>query len=271
MVTSSGTPRFFVTLDGLNGSHSAESLESAYASAAVLSAAGLEFVVASVPSRDGGYTVPLADGLLSCTPWLEGTVAGSGPISSARLARANAAALARLHTATPPTRMPTWQPLVDAQFAATLATSLRNGWECGPYGERAHAAIAEHIGAIQRWTAAYHQLAKRSLSHSWVPTHGEPHTRNQLITDSGLVFVDWESLTLAPRERDLRTLVDSGYVQLITPDWAMIEMFELEWRLDELSQYSTWFSHPHDGTADDREAFAGLIEELERPDWKQPN
>ena len=35
------------------------------------------------------------------------------------------------------------------------------------------------------WTARYHRLAARPDRVPWVPTHGEPHTANQLITQPG--------------------------------------------------------------------------------------
>ena len=44
----------------------------------------------------------------------------------------------------------------------------------------------------------------------------------------------------------------------------MLELFDLEWRLDEISQYAAWFAAPHTGGADDEIAFGGLVEELER-------
>jgi spectinomycin phosphotransferase len=59
-VSSAGAPRLFVTLDNLGRRHSAESLEAAYAAAGELAAIRLEFVVASVPNRQGRYTAPLA-------------------------------------------------------------------------------------------------------------------------------------------------------------------------------------------------------------------
>jgi spectinomycin phosphotransferase len=47
----------------------------------------------------------------------------------------------------------------------------------------------------------------------------------------------------------------------------MIELFDLEWRLDELAQCAVWFTRPHTGTDSDRAAFDILIAELKRPDW----
>lgn len=270
MASTSGAPRLFVTFDGLGQRHTAPSLEAAYAAAAELAAGGLEFVVASLPNRHGDYTAALAHGMVSCTPWLVGEVAGPGPLGSAQLAQANGAALSRLHAATAPARISRWRPVVEVTFGEDIEVKVRDRWTGGPYGERARSALARHTGSIHRWTAAYHRLARLASERVWVPTHGEPHSANQLVTAQSVVFVDWESLKLAPRERDLRPLIDAGCADLVAPDWPMVEMFDLEWRLDELSEYSSWFSRPHDGTASDRVAIAGLIEELERPEWQRP-
>jgi spectinomycin phosphotransferase len=104
----------------------------------------------------------------------------------------------------------------------------------------------------------------------WVATHGEPHAGNQLRTSDGVLLVDWESLALAPRERDQRPLVGSGHADLVRPDIAMLELFDLEWRLDEIAQYADWFAAPHAGSAGDRVAWGGLRFELDRPDWSPP-
>ncbi len=46
---------------------------------------------------------------------------------------------------------------------------------------------------------------------------------------------------------------------------ALLAMFDLEWRLDEIAQYADWFARPHLGTASDTVALAGLRTELDRP------
>jgi spectinomycin phosphotransferase len=253
----------FVTLDALGERHSAASLEAAYAAAAALD---LDFVVASLPTRDGAYTAPLADGRLSCAPWTVGEVAGSGPVTDERLARANLDALGRLHAEPPPAAIPRWRPRVGPGFAASLESALHIPWDTGPYGEPARKAISLRIATIAGWTARYHRLADQAAAVRWVPTHGEPHTRNQMITPAGLRFVDWESVALAPRERDLGPLIEAGYADGLRPDGAMVELFDLEWRLDEIAQYAAWFSARHSGSQDDQIAWGGLQQELERPD-----
>ena len=118
--------------------------------------------------------------------------------------------------------------------------------------------LVERLGSFEGWTARYHALADTARSRAWVATHGEPHERNLLLTDDGPRLVDWESLKLAPPERDLRVLGVPG-------DAEMVELFDLEWRLDEVAQYAAWFAAPHAGTDDDRVALGGLRHELERP------
>ena len=74
-------------------------------------------------------------------------------------------------------------------------------------------------------------------------------------------------MKLAPRERDLSTLVQAGYGDQVRADRAMVELFDLEWRLSEIDAYAAWFAAPHTGTMDDRVAYGGLEEELARDPW----
>jgi spectinomycin phosphotransferase len=268
--SAGGERRLFVTLDGLEPRHSSESLEGAYAGAAALSCAGLEFVVPCLRAVAGTFTVPEGRRALSATGWVDGTVAGTGELPDRGAAETNARLLERLHASAPPPGLPAWRPLVGDTFATTLEGRTSATWDSGPYAARARQALRERLDAIDRWVGAYHRLADEARSRPWVATHGEPHTRNQLVTAGGVVLVDWESLKLAPRERDLRTLVDSGHADLARPHWPMVEMFDLEWRLDEISQYSAWFAAPHTGDANDDVALGGLLSELERPEWSRP-
>ena len=51
----------------------------------------------------------------------------------------------------------------------------------------------------------YEDLARRVASREdrFVITHGEPHAANAITAPSGLVLVDWDTVLLAPPERDL--------------------------------------------------------------------
>lgn len=238
-----GARTLFVTLDALTHRHDRESLSAAYRSAAALD---LPFVHRCLEP----WTVPLADGALSVTRWLDGSRPEVLDVD------ATSALLELLHAAPPSASMPRWRPVVGPDLADRLRRRVATPWSSGPYAEQARVAITEHLDDLDAWVASYHRLAAAAVDRPWVPTHGEPGTHNQLLTADGLRLVDWESFKLAPAERDLRTLG--------TGDPAMLEMFDLEWRLDEVAQYAAWFEAPHTGSASDVEALGGLLEELAR-------
>lgn len=251
VVEVGGAADLFVTLDAYGPRHSSASLTAAYAGAAAL-ARELDFVHASLAP----YVVPFARGALSVTPWLVGERPEELEVD------ATTALLDRLHATTPPDGLPRWRPLVPPSFADDLISRLATTWHRGPHGDAAHQMLTAHLGEVKTWTADYHRLALQAADRPWVVTHGEPHQHNQLRTDAGLRLVDWESLKLAPAERDLDGL-GCG-------DAAMLHMFDLEWRLDEISQYAAWFRHEHGDSPDDRAALGGLEEELSRPDRRAP-
>lgn len=239
----------FVTLDLPQHKHTAATLEATYAGAATLRESGLEFVHASLPTARGTFTTAFGGGSLSVTPWVDAPRAElpAGP-----------EVLDRLHAATPPVGLRRWRPLVGPDLAEDLATRTARPWSQGPHGETARAALVQHLDDIAAWTATYHRHAAATDPATWVATHGEPHERNLLATSDGPLLVDWESLMLAPRERDLAHTGQPG-------DRGLLEMFDLEWRLDEVAQYATWFEGPHGDTENDRTALGGLRHELDRP------
>jgi spectinomycin phosphotransferase len=258
-----GRPALFVTLDQLGTHHTARSLEDAYRAAAALAAADLEFVLANRPTLLGRCTVPLGEDLLSVTPWVDGE-SGDGPLPDEEAAKSTAEMLRRLHERPAPPTLPRWRPLVHASFATRLQERTSHPWASGPYADRARIALREHMHRIATWTTDYLELAAATDPTTWVPTHGEPHTRNQLWTAGGPRLVDWESCRLAPRERDLKYLVEQGWGHLCEADPQLVDLFDLEWRLDEISQYADRFEALHTGTESDQVAIEGLVHELTR-------
>lgn len=247
-------PVLFVTFDRAGSTRSAGDLEAAYAGAVALRRGGLEFVLAPLPGRRGSPIVPFADGGVSCTPWHRGRSGGDLDVGW------TSDALRRLHAAEPPDGIPQWQPRVEPGFAVDVQTRLGAPWGPGPYAEPARAAVREHLADLARWTARFHELLPRARRRAWVATHGEPHSDNQLLTPGGRYILDWESLKLAPRERDLRELAHAGAG--VDADPELVELFDLEWRLDEIGEYVEWFAAEHHGTEDDEIGFAGLLDEL---------
>jgi len=263
--SAAGRPTMFVTLDRLRGRHTVDSLEAAYRGAAALASAGLDFVLAPSPTVEGAVTVAVESDRLSATPWVDGT-SGDGDLGDAAEARRTAGMLDALHAASPPAGLPRWSPLVGADLPDLIGDRVRTPWDSGPYAERARVALEARLADLDRWVRRYLELARRTDPSRWVATHGEPHTRNQLrTTDCRTLLVDWESLKLGPRERDLRYLVHQGLGAMCRADPDLVEMFDLEWRLDEVAQYADWFHAPHSGTESDRVALGGLLHELERP------
>ncbi|MBL1077218.1 aminoglycoside phosphotransferase [Nocardia sp. 2] len=261
-VVSAGTT-VFVTLDQLGPRHTATSLEAAYAGAAALAAAGLDVVCAPLPARSGQFTVDVGVGAVSVTPWLWGSTPTEAQARAPQHVRDVVLALDALHRAVPPEGLRFWTPQVGPGFADELRARTAEPWTSGPLAERARLAMAGRIDAIQHWTDRYLELADAAYSRrdTWVPTHGEPHNDNQVVTAAGVRLVDWESLALAPRERDYADLLNVAHDQL-HPDPQMVELFALDWRISEIAEYARWFAAPHRGTEDDHTALGGLLEEL---------
>ena len=97
-------------------------------------------------------------------------------------------------------------------------------------------------------------------------THGEPHPVNFLRTDAGRVLVDWDTVALAPPERDLwMVLRDTGddatrYTDATghRPDPVALEFFRLMWDLSDLAAYIDVVRSPHVDSEDTAKAFEGL-------------
>ncbi|BDD82468.1 hypothetical protein TPB0596_22310 [Tsukamurella pulmonis] len=233
----------------------------AYRAAARLHDDGVPGVVAPMPSLDARYMVPLGDDGLSVTPWLAG-ITPSEETAAAHAGR-TVELLRGLHAARPPAVLPRWSTSVPPDLVARVRRTTAARWSTGPYGERARGAIAGRADAIEGWAARHAELVARAeRSEGRVPTHGEPHHANQMLVDHDLVLVDWESLRLAPPERDLLDVPVALRAEFAARDWA-IELFELEWRLTEIAEYLDWFRRPHTGGTDDATAYAGLLEELD--------
>lgn len=255
-----GAPWGFATVDLDTRLRPLRETAAAYSAAAQLQAAGVPGVVAPLPSSDGARLVRLGRDGLSVTPWLD----GRPPTEEEALARAGRTLdlLAALHAAEPPADLPRWSPRAPRHLAVLVDEATRAPWASGPYGEPARTALRSRLSEIETWSGRHRDLtARAAASDRWVPTHGEPHHANQLITDAGPVFVDWESLRSAPPERDLLDIPSELREHVGCREWA-VELFELEWRLSEIAEYLDWFSLPHTGSADDDAAFAGLCEEL---------
>ncbi|MEU4695108.1 phosphotransferase [Actinoplanes sp. NPDC023714] len=79
---------------------------------------------------------------------------------------------------------------------------LDRPWDAGPYAEETRRLLAARESDVRRWLADNDRLAAEQPA-DWVVTHGEPHPGNFLRTGSGLFLIDWNTVAVAPAERDL--------------------------------------------------------------------
>ena len=251
-----GEPVLFITLDPPTPRHTPLSFEAAYASAAGL---GLAFVWPSLPRVGGGFTVPMGERVLSATEWLDGE---RPPASIPELS----SLLGELHAAPAPPVAPVWRTVVVPDLPHRIAGLLDREWP-GPLGAEAHRLVVAHLDDVRRWSAEHAELMAQADPTTYVVTHGEPGVHNQWTANGRTYLIDWESLLLAPRERDLATLVHQGVPTDADP--AMVRLFDLEWRLSEIWAFAEWLQAPHAGDADDRTALGGLTDELTRPHFDE--
>ena len=82
---------------------------------------------------------------------------------------------------------------------------LAEPWTAGPYGERGRRLLDEHTESLLRLVEAYQRIADEVLAgrDRFVLTHGEPHPGNTLMTERGVILIDWDTALIAPPERDL--------------------------------------------------------------------
>ncbi|KUG59277.1 hypothetical protein AVL62_06240 [Serinicoccus chungangensis] len=244
-------PGYFVSLDP-PWWHSAATLEATYAAAASLGET-LAFVHPCVRTSTGRFTSRAGDGSLSLTSWVPGHRPGSLGPEAVR-------ALADLHASRPPEGILTWEPSVGPDLVDHLSEWTRSAWTDGPLGEAARDAVRAGAADVRRGLADYLRLVERLDPHTYVPTHGEPGVHNLWRADDGrLLLLDWETLRLAPPERD----VVAGYASAIPHDPALLHLFRLEWQLGEVGSYSAWLRGPHDDDEDTRTALGGLRAELD--------
>lgn len=279
VVGDDGGPQWFATVDRVATGEERRDRVDAYEAAGQL-ARHLPFVVAPVHTRDGRVAVDVAPGmLLSVAPYLEGT-AGDGDFPDDARRAEVAAMLGDLHSYVRPRHLPVWRPRVGWRATvqrAELESCLDAGtWTGGPWSVPASRLVADARPVVDACLKRFRLLgaAVTGTLNRWVVTHGEPHTANVVSTPDGPRLVDWETVALAPRERDLREVLGEAagqepwfaYVETggrpepLSP--ATLELFALQWHLSEVAEYAVRFSRPHEDTADDRRCFGDLEAEV---------
>jgi spectinomycin phosphotransferase len=165
-----------------------------------------------------------------------------------------------------------------AELTAAMGETAAS-WQLGPYGRRARDLLATHAADLSILLGVRADLARNVTSRSGrsVITHGEPHAANVLRTPAGLVLVDWESVLLAPPERDLWALsaddpsIPEAYAAAtgVTVDAEALTLYRLSYDIAEVAAYISLFRAEHEETADTTEAWRNLLHFL-RPAQRWP-
>jgi spectinomycin phosphotransferase len=106
-------------------------------------------------------------------------------------------------------------------------------------------------------------------SDAWVITQGEPHSSNFIIGRNGRChLVDWDTVRLAPRERDVSAFGFAGPTVPVeyrseagcsAVRARVLELFRARWMLCEICEYADRFHRAHEDGPDERRAWDELV------------
>lgn len=302
VLTAQDGGRHFVTVDDLRHGDlapaaAARQLARALGTAMELATAGLSFVLAPLPRRDGAgphgaVLARLDDFAVSVFPYVEGRAGSFGLQGDPETRQRVLALLGRLHstsistststsTSTTATATAGGPPTDRLEIPAravllTAVADLYRPWTSGPRAESARIALAGVIPQLDAALAEY-DLLRDAVTRRGAPsviTHGEPHPGNVLRTpDDDLLLIDWDTVALGPAERDLWMLGELTSDDLdvyrnaggvATVDREALALFRRRWSLTEICHYTERFRAPHTDTADTRTAWAGFAAEIAR-------
>jgi spectinomycin phosphotransferase len=243
--------------------------------------AGLGFVLPPVPTSGGETVRPLGPRrAVTLFPYVHGVPGEFGDATTPQERATVLGLLAQLHRATPASlpSVPVRDPALPGRAVVESALAeweLNEPWSGGPYAEPARALLARHGGAaaLRGVLARFDELAERVRAERRVPvvTHGEPHPGNVLRVGGRRLLIDWDTVGLAPPERDLWMLGDDAadfeaYAAATGREVsrAALALYRLRWDLDDISFCLGTFRSPHRRTPDTELAFRALPGALER-------
>jgi len=237
-----------------------DGLRLAFDTAVALRESGLDFVVAPLPDA-GGASLPRVDSrhTVALFPFVEGQAGRFGEYEPAER-DAVIRMLDELHLATPAVSAVARRLPLDVPGRGHLEVALREldePWSGGPFSEPVREALARHASDVAELFALADRLRADVAAHGgdWVITHGEPHAGNVMRVDGSYVLVDWDTVALAPAERDFWMLGDGPGRKV---DQAAMDFYRLAWDLDDLAAFTNELRLPHRESKDTVKAYEGV-------------
>jgi hypothetical protein len=273
--------RWFVTVDDLDLRRQSEEdtreavfewLVSALTTTREVREAGGSFAVAPVRARSGEVGVRIPERFaLAVYPHVEGRSFTWSEFSEHGQRRSMLDLIIALHGI--PTAVTTRAitddfdiPGRDLVDKAIAGGGIRG--DEGPYAKATLDLMSTNAESMRRRLEHYDRLVDRlrRTRGDDVISHGEPHPGNTMLTPDGWVLVDWDTVMLAPPERDLWSLdlgdgaILGAYTEATgrTPDPSMLELYRIGWDLKDIAAYVTRFALPHSGDLDDDKSWRGL-------------
>jgi spectinomycin phosphotransferase len=229
-------------------------------------------VVAPIVTSDGEAVRRIgARHTIALFPFVEGQAGRFGEYGTAEERAAVVTMFAQLHQAT--SAVDSIARRIDLHlpgrgYLESGLQEVNQTWSGGPFSEPAREAMARHASDVAELLDLFDRLSRSVATRSskWVVTHGEPHAVNLIRTDVSQVLVDWDTVALAPPERDLWMLVDDSgddattYANLTghEPDQVAMDFFRLTWDLGDLAAYTHVLRSPHRHSDDTEKAYDGL-------------
>ena len=274
-VTTADGRRWFATADDLRARRLTaqeplagvfDRLRAALTTAADLREHGLDWVVAPRRTGTGEVVAGLGEAYaLAVYPAAEGGSFGWGAFEDTAHRDAVLDRLVELHGVDGCRDAAGTDDLGSALVAGLGALLADPGerWESGPFGPGAWRLVVERGAVLADLVDRYRDLVADVDPAGWVITHGEPHRANTVLTTTGVVLVDWDTCLLAPRARDLWTLVgeDPGILGAYAArtgtvlDPRLLEAFRLHWDLADVESCVRDLRAPHTENEDTRTAW----------------
>ncbi len=246
-------------------------LEAALNTAKSLRDSGCGFVVAPVLTHDGAPLVQ-TDARFAVTlyPYVDGESFTGDDFSTPAHRRRLLDLVVDLHTAPSAAARHALADDFTIPHRDELELSLHrdDAWDSGPYADRASKLIIDNAHTIERLLVGYDDLVKetRGQRRPAVLTHGEPHPGNTMRTADGWMLIDWDTVLVAPPERDLWSLdpgdgsILGAYADAtgVTPLPSTLDLYRLRWDLADIAVYVSRFRRQHGASADDEKSWNEL-------------